>query len=107
MTTPAPVVGYSERFYETEIASGGITEQQSYDGLSANLATAPERSQLEQLNAEGAGMSEHDIVEEALKLWCFTRMFLQKDCCKQSRLRYHDDDGVSGRVARRINSRYL
>jgi predicted ATPase/class 3 adenylate cyclase len=62
------LVGYSERFYATETASREITEQRAYDRLCAILATSLDWSRLAELRAEGAGMSEKTVVEEALRL---------------------------------------
>jgi hypothetical protein len=62
------LVGYSERFYETETASREITEQRAYDRLCAILAASLDRSRLAELRAEGSGMSEKTVVEEILRL---------------------------------------
>lgn len=62
------LVGYTERFYETETASREITEQRAYDRLCETLASTFDWARLAELRAEGAGMSEMDVVEEALQL---------------------------------------
>ncbi len=62
------LLGFTERFYETETASREITEQRAYDRLCAILDSSLHRYRLAELKAEGAGMSEKNIVSQALQL---------------------------------------
>ncbi|TCA18544.1 adenylate/guanylate cyclase domain-containing protein [Rhizobium leguminosarum bv. viciae] len=65
--TASRLLGFTEHFYASESASREITEQRPYDRLNHILHSSLDAHYLDELKAEGAGMSEKNIVDLCLQ----------------------------------------